>query len=427
MFSHVVHAPYVNLLKLVEESDVLVRGEAKLTIDRAIGKKVYSVRGKVASESFVQIPADRAHSLGLRGRYVYVQLKPSADKHFTLNLTFTTAGHGSLTLSLSNGFKARKLLGTVLQVPYPEPSARWATLAVDVPRLLKEIFPTAAGDGSGEYVCLRSVHGLPSFSLRSVFSSETLYEPASLPRDVIFPLPRGSAWEQLYAWHALPAVDDAPFIAEFASPPQAKLATGRMGTAPAGALRTPTSGGAVSESPRQPQQAAVPTWSTPTSRPAPSPRPRLESTRVLSGHEPGGREPGRESHGGSLSADRRASLANTSWAAGSPSYAGGAGGDHFATPPSAMGRWAAEGEEAEGASEALTGSRAEGSSLLALGRAIGLNSSAPQTAVWLPERNVVCYAAASLLVLHEIETRHLIGHTARVCALSICGGTQVCA
>jgi Protein of unknown function (DUF667) len=43
--------------------------------DKLIGKRVLTISGTVPAANYVQLPKHRSHSLGLHGRYLYMQVR----------------------------------------------------------------------------------------------------------------------------------------------------------------------------------------------------------------------------------------------------------------------------------------------------------------------------------------------------------------
>ncbi len=60
----------------IEDFECLMASRYHLAMqDRVIGKKVFKIRGTISAGNFMQLPKKRNRSLGLTGRYVYIQVR----------------------------------------------------------------------------------------------------------------------------------------------------------------------------------------------------------------------------------------------------------------------------------------------------------------------------------------------------------------
>lgn len=156
------------------------------------------LRGVVPAANFLLVPSPAAGaSLGLTGRYCYLQILASEGKFFALHIDVNTK-HApqsrALRVSLSNLFQESRVVGRVLQVPLAAlPAGRWAVVAID----LAELVLRSAGS---VFVSLRALHFCSSLCVRTVLTSDQRLAPATLPRELHLPVPKGAAWEALYAW-----------------------------------------------------------------------------------------------------------------------------------------------------------------------------------------------------------------------------------
>lgn len=99
-----------------------------------------ALAGSISANNFIQLPHPTAllKSLGLTGRYVYIELKSPAGAPFSIHLDFAVAdrGHG-VRVSLSNLFKQLTSSGgMVVQVPIDLRPNRWSVVMLDVTALL---------------------------------------------------------------------------------------------------------------------------------------------------------------------------------------------------------------------------------------------------------------------------------------------------
>ena len=51
------------------------RGPLACPQDRLIGKKVFKIRGTIPAGNYMQLPKKRSRTLGLTGRFVYIQVR----------------------------------------------------------------------------------------------------------------------------------------------------------------------------------------------------------------------------------------------------------------------------------------------------------------------------------------------------------------
>ena len=97
-------------VKIGENNFSRTEGDVKKITDRSIGKTVYHIRGLVPAANYLQMPSRSSQSLGLTGRYAYVQFKPNPSQHFALHIDIhTTIPQLAMRLSFSNLFKEKKV------------------------------------------------------------------------------------------------------------------------------------------------------------------------------------------------------------------------------------------------------------------------------------------------------------------------------
>ena len=78
MFSHLFQKPHLEILRLFARDDwehAEQRGDVQQTIDKAIGKRVFVMRGKTAAANYLALPKAGAAPLGLDGKYLYIELR----------------------------------------------------------------------------------------------------------------------------------------------------------------------------------------------------------------------------------------------------------------------------------------------------------------------------------------------------------------
>ena len=344
MLANVFPSPYVDIIKHCCKSGASLaakHGDVQQHIDKAIGKKAFVLRGSSAASTFLALPKPGPAGLGLRGRFLYLQIRLEPGEPFTIHFDLMTDAKFVVRASLSNRFTAIKQVGTVVQLPCSQglltAAGCWTILALDLPALTASIV-----DNKGAFASLKGVIACCNMSLRAAFTSDVVFTPETLPRDFTLPLPLGGTFAASYQWLWLPG---SPAVtAAVAASAAAAVKSVRPSTAPS---RSPT----TDPGPKGPESA--------------------RQRRLRSGAAP------------------RAL---------------------FPPPP----------QPTEPAEETM----------LELSRVLGFSGDRLGLLVWLKDGRRVLYAAASLLVLQDIDTgsqQFLIGHTADVCSLSAAETTPLVA
>jgi hypothetical protein len=206
MLTNVFPSPYVDILKQLAKdwSKAELSGDVQQVIDKAIGKKVFAIRGTTAATNYLALPKAGGAGLGLTGRYLYLQLRLVPSQPFTIHVDLVTDAKFVVRVSLSSRYSTIKRVGTVVQLPCPAPLARtagqWTMLVVDLPMLTASVVePTA-----GVFATLKSVVACCSVSIRAAFTSDTAFTPETLPRPFTLPIPADSSYASLYGWQTLP-------------------------------------------------------------------------------------------------------------------------------------------------------------------------------------------------------------------------------
>jgi WD40 repeat protein len=204
--------PFVDVFKLVNLPEWRVarrEGEVSELLDKTIAKRVYRVWGSVSAANYIQIPRGKGtiRSLGLTGRYVYLQVMAVHNKLFSVHLDFSlhnvkTNSEEVLRLSVSNLFKSHKLVNA-LQLSL-NLTDRWTVVVLDIPALVR----TYAGSHLHSH-SLRSLTLCSNLFVRGVYTSDVLYSPNTLPRELSFKCTREQNWLSLYDWVELPSQSTA--------------------------------------------------------------------------------------------------------------------------------------------------------------------------------------------------------------------------
>ena len=150
-------------------------------------------------------------SLGLTGRFIYIELATTKEFPFTIHLDFKIASRNNQRISLSNLFKTvQKPNDFVIQFPI-DLEEKWTVVCLDILKILEmtENFP--------EGFELEGSHTLKSFTVcstmqcRGIFTSDNLYQWHNLPSDLSFKKPadmRRDEWEAGFNWSVIPCLDE---------------------------------------------------------------------------------------------------------------------------------------------------------------------------------------------------------------------------
>ena len=206
--SHLWQHPFVDVFKLVNIREwrlVEKEGDVTEVLDKTTAKRVFKLAGAVSAANYMQCPKAKTElkSLELTGRYVYVEMSVPAGKLYSTHLDFVvsnrkTGGEDVIRVTLSNIFKAVKGTASVIQVAF-HPSDKWTVLVLSMPDLLRMYL--------GPHVhshTLRSFTACSSQFIRGIFTSDILYTPMSLPRELAFKINREQVWTEIYDWLEVP-------------------------------------------------------------------------------------------------------------------------------------------------------------------------------------------------------------------------------
>lgn len=75
---------------------------------------VFRISGSVPASNYIQFPKAASQTLGLVGRFVYIQYRPVRDKPFVIHLEAAVKGGVVIRLSFSNLYKVQKCTPTCL-------------------------------------------------------------------------------------------------------------------------------------------------------------------------------------------------------------------------------------------------------------------------------------------------------------------------
>ena len=193
MFANVFPSPYIDILRLFQRDWELaeISGDAQMAIDKAIGKRVFALRGKTAATNYLALPRPSSAGLGLEARLLYLQIRLTPNVPFTVHIDLLTQRKFVRRISISSRYSVIKRVGTVVQVPCPdllrETAGRWAVLALDLHKIGRAVLPIS----DGEYQSLKSLVFCATMSLRAAFITDKICARAAAraPRSARAPPP----------------------------------------------------------------------------------------------------------------------------------------------------------------------------------------------------------------------------------------------
>jgi len=193
--------PFVDVLRYVCKDQGLglkIQGKVRRDMDRLIGRQVYRISGAVPAVNYVEVPSKRVWSLGLTGRYLYLQLRvPDPEKYFMLHIEVVTASGLSIRFSFSNMFSEFKSIGRVLKIPMGWVGQRFCIVALDLKGVLEHWT-------SYTFYALKSVQLCSMLIFRAMFTSDIMYGPENLPREMAWPVSKDQNWFDLYDFFQFP-------------------------------------------------------------------------------------------------------------------------------------------------------------------------------------------------------------------------------
>lgn len=92
------------------------------------------IEGTISANNFIRSPHvnSSVKSLGLTGRFVYIQLQSVPEQPFTIHLDYKVEGRNNLRVSLSNLFKQiTQPNDFAIQFPLQLNNA-WSTVCIDI-------------------------------------------------------------------------------------------------------------------------------------------------------------------------------------------------------------------------------------------------------------------------------------------------------
>ena len=139
------------------------------------------------------------------------------DKFFSIHLDILTHEQHLVRISLSNLFREFKSTQTCIQFPYTTSNedVHWTMLCLDLESILLNFM------SNQHYHMIKSIQLCGNMMVKNCFTSQFLYEPASmnhtvkqsglkctglraLPRELSFPLNKGESWHEKYDFIIIP-------------------------------------------------------------------------------------------------------------------------------------------------------------------------------------------------------------------------------
>ncbi|XP_075890586.1 WD repeat-containing protein 90 [Nelusetta ayraudi] len=228
--------PYVNIFKHVSVGEWKrsgKQGDVSTCMSKTLRCPVFHIKAPIPASSYIVIPKNINHSLGLTGRYFYLLFRPHPGKYFVVHLDVCSKEGRVVRISFSNMFKEFKSSPTWLQYPFqcgaegdsasvsasksgrrglPDPapfSVRWMCLMMDLQYTLSVYLSLCHSHLKGVKLCA-------NMAVKNVFTSDLLHDPGlsfneakmmglassngrgAMPRDMAFPVPKGCSWHDLY-------------------------------------------------------------------------------------------------------------------------------------------------------------------------------------------------------------------------------------
>ncbi|KAK6171134.1 hypothetical protein SNE40_019389 [Patella caerulea] len=239
--AHLWQHPYVNIFKhfnLSTWKKSTKEGEVASTMDKVLKGTVYRISGSIPAGNYLQLPKTGSQSLGLTGRYMYLMFRPIPAKYFVVHVDVATQDNLVVRVSFSNLFKEFKSTSTCLQFPFichasqgsvssfasigsrdqggPTPiTARWTVLSLDFEHILSTYL-------NRKYHFIKSIRLCANMVVKNIYTSDMMYDPgitfeeskkrgmvpgniAPMPREMAFPLLKGSNWHDVYDIIRFPA------------------------------------------------------------------------------------------------------------------------------------------------------------------------------------------------------------------------------
>ena len=83
--------PFVDVMKAFrvgEWKDAVKEGDVKPEFDKQLARTIFKINGSTLASNFIQIPSRHIKSLGLVGKWFYIQLRVLPGKQFSFHLDY---------------------------------------------------------------------------------------------------------------------------------------------------------------------------------------------------------------------------------------------------------------------------------------------------------------------------------------------------
>jgi len=118
---------------------------------------------------------------------------------------------------------------TNVQVPFTEPLTKWSIICIDSKKFLKEILELGQ-EGKNRTIAfpeakdldieLVSIQLCAKLLVRGVYTSDNIYSPKTLPKDMSFRLSKNETFEQIYNWYTMDSFLNPIIYQHIANPDQ---------------------------------------------------------------------------------------------------------------------------------------------------------------------------------------------------------------
>ncbi|XP_060777132.1 WD repeat-containing protein 90 isoform X2 [Neoarius graeffei] len=465
MASKVWQHPYVNIfkhVKLDEWRKAGKEGDVTTYMDKTLKCTVFRIRGSVPASNYILIPKTSSQSLGLTGRYLYLLFRPCPNKHFVVHLDVAAEEGHVIRVSFSNLFKEFKSTATWLQFPFlcaaapgsvyestakttkhglvgPAPvGVRWTCLMMDLRHVLSVYL-------NRTHSHLKSVKLCANMAIKNIVTSDLLLDPglsfsefrqagvmlpegtAPMPRDMCFPVPKGSSWHQLYDSIRFPSDGTKMPFDSIQKGPSTQASTPQEPLDDRSPSREESRNGAVSN-PVQDRVSLIQKITTP--KPHAKQRSLLHTSSLpelataLSGDERSARSTGQRSQSeeeeekGRLACDDRDSVHVYAHYEDDDFSASSTDSDEVAAVNAAVPRPL----PLPTSKPAKQPSKLHPDPILKLSRIVGFGGATVRCAVWARDGEEVVYPCHAIIISMKVSSgqqRFFIGHTDKVSALAL--------
>ncbi|XP_016889554.1 WD repeat-containing protein 90 isoform X2 [Cynoglossus semilaevis] len=445
--------PYVNIFKHVKVDEWKKsgkQGDVSTYMDKTLKCSVFRIRGSVPANSFILVPKNSNHSLGLTGRYFYLLFRPIPGRFFVVHLDVVAEERRVVRISFSNMFKEFKSTSTWLQFPFPSgavkdpvhgstcklarpglmesapTSVRWTCLTLDLQHILSVY-------SSRSFSHLKAIKLCANMAVKNMFTSDLLLNPelsfseakqrglassqgtGPMPREMSFPVPKGSAWHKLYD-HVIFSSDETK--SHFSSTERSSVCSSRR------SQRSST----VRGSPDQvtlSQSIQLPRTETPSVN-------NLPEVGVVSTHQ------SEDCLDNDCQEQMSSSISSHQPTSGPIHFSEDSGVHVFVHTKDNCSKDGENSEEEFVCSSSLQLSESKETKqqkllpdpILKLNRIIGFGGATTKHALWTKSGDAVVYPCHAIVVSMKISTkeqRFFIGHTDKVSAIALNGNTTLLA